>query len=703
MGCNNNSNINETFIIEPSANGGGVTGGTFNYETQTLTLNNADDTVVNISGFADNYTTGATLINNVVYFDRTDALSAYTLDLNNISIFDTYTTGGTYSNGSAIFTNNSGGTFTVNGFTTPFTGGTVAGLTATTISATTYLGLPTDNNQYLPLSGGTVSGNTYFLNGLTANTFSADTYQGNLVNSISTGVGLSASSSNGNITLINTLPDRTVTLTGSTYISISGTYPNFGVNAINLPDTFTTGFTYTPTTNTFALKRNQGQPDLTAVITAMTGLTVNGTIFGTTVSATTYLNLPLDIRVTGGTYTAGAATFTNNTGGTFTVNGFTTPFTGGSVTGATNFTNGLTANTISATTYLNLPSTSGLYLPLSGGSVTGQTNIYYNAFGVTSNILNLGLDSNNTLFTFGFGNNGSQISYPYNYPANFATATAYNFDNTVNITTAGSGSYQFLKLGAGNGFDVFKFGYQYGNSQISFITGNTGQFLGASFYNFDNNFAIGTTVNAGYKLDVNGSTRLNGNTSIIGNLSATTISATTYLNLPSTTGLYLPLSGGSVSGLTKYQGTISGSQIGSIAILDNFERPTGTGITVFNAGAPVVYTYGAVNGATGADCRIETFGGQGNSGRLSTATSSSLFITSAYPTAAFNPIISANTSTLTWTFNMRDNETSTPSGWGPGSKQSGTILFCDNSALATGGYAAGTGWAVIGVQSASYV
>ena len=44
---------------------------------------------------------------------------------------------------------------------------------------------------------------------------------------------------------------------------------------------------------------------------------------------------------------------------------------GGTVTGATVFTGGLTANTISATTYLNLPSISGLYLPLSGGTLSG--------------------------------------------------------------------------------------------------------------------------------------------------------------------------------------------------------------------------------------------------------------------------------------------------------------------------------------------
>lgn len=49
----------------------------------------------------------------------------------------------------------------------------------------------------------------------------------------------------------------------------------------------------------------------------LNGITAN------TISATTYYNLPTDIRVTGGTYTAGTATFTNNTGGTFSVTGIT--------------------------------------------------------------------------------------------------------------------------------------------------------------------------------------------------------------------------------------------------------------------------------------------------------------------------------------------------------------------------------------------
>lgn len=76
------------------------------------------------------------------------------------------------------------------------------------------------------------------------------------------------------------------------------------------------------------------------------GLTAN------TFSASTYLGLPIDIRVTGATKSGTVATFTNNTGGTFTLTGLTdTIFTGGTVTGATTFTGGLTANTISSTTY----------------------------------------------------------------------------------------------------------------------------------------------------------------------------------------------------------------------------------------------------------------------------------------------------------------------------------------------------------------
>ena len=72
----------------------------------------------------------------------TDADGSQWVQVNGGAGVSNAATGGTYSNGTAVFTNNSGGTFNVTGFSTTFTGGTVNGLTATTISATTYQNLP---------------------------------------------------------------------------------------------------------------------------------------------------------------------------------------------------------------------------------------------------------------------------------------------------------------------------------------------------------------------------------------------------------------------------------------------------------------------------------------------------------------------------------------------------------------------------------
>ena len=184
-------------------------------------------------------------------------------------------TGGTYSNGTTTLTNSTGGTVTITGYTTPFTGGTVTGntiftgnLSASTISATTYNNLPNTN--------GLVTGGTY---------------------------------SNGTTILTNS-SGGTVTITG-----------------------YTTPFTG-------------------GIVTGNTIFTSN--LSASTISATTYNNLPnTNGLVTGGTYSNGTTTLTNNTGGTVTITGYTTPFTGGTVTGNTIFTGNLSATTISATTYNN--------------------------------------------------------------------------------------------------------------------------------------------------------------------------------------------------------------------------------------------------------------------------------------------------------------------------------------------------------------
>jgi len=64
-------NINDKF----------VTGGTFNNFTDSIQLTRNDGVNIIITGLTDLYTTGASLYNNIIYFDRNDTLSAYTVDL----------------------------------------------------------------------------------------------------------------------------------------------------------------------------------------------------------------------------------------------------------------------------------------------------------------------------------------------------------------------------------------------------------------------------------------------------------------------------------------------------------------------------------------------------------------------------------------------------------------------------------------------
>jgi hypothetical protein len=258
-----------------------------------------------------------------------------------------------------------------NGNYLSLSGGTVtgetiftSGVTANTISATTYQNLPP--TPFLPLSGGTVTGDTNFTSGLTgtsivvnsfnytwagpvvgsifsyfndtiyvnetgkthyfgggpgnvqnnlsvpngtlygssiigggvtANTISATTYYNLPVSGVTGGTGISASTSDGLVTIVNTSPDQVVTISGDTGISTGGTYPNFVL------------------TNT--------APDQVVTISGGTNISVNGT----------YPNFGIN--------------FTGSTG----ASGDFLPLSGGTVTGGTTFTSGLTANTISATTY----------------------------------------------------------------------------------------------------------------------------------------------------------------------------------------------------------------------------------------------------------------------------------------------------------------------------------------------------------------
>ena len=121
-------------------------------------------------------------------------------------------------------------------------------------------------------------------------------------------------------------------VTGGTYDSTTNT-----INLINITggtisitgfsDATILSFTYN-NNNTLTITDTSGGT-FNVTIDVMSGLTVNGTISATTISGGTFYgdgsNLigVKDTYVTGGTYSNGITTYTNNTGGTFNVSGYT--------------------------------------------------------------------------------------------------------------------------------------------------------------------------------------------------------------------------------------------------------------------------------------------------------------------------------------------------------------------------------------------
>jgi len=334
------------------------------------------------------------------------------------------------------------------------------------------------SGDYLPLSGGTVTGSTTFTSGLFSNTISATTYQN--------------------------LPTD-IRVTGGTYSAGTATFRNNTGGTFNVTgftDTYVTGATFSGTS--LIIYRNENQPNINANIPtvslsgSLSSVTFNIATSGS-LSATTYLGLPTDVRVTGGTYVGSTITFTNNTGGTFTVTGITssTTFTGGTVSGSTIFQNGLTANTISATTYQNLPTD----IIVTGGTYSAGTITFTNNTGGTFNVT--GLTTGSTSTTIG----GNFL------PLSGGTVTGGTiFNSGLTANTLSATTYQNLPT------DIRVTGGTYSSGTATFTNNTGGTFTVTGFSTGGGETFTGGTV-SGATVFQNG-------------LTANTISATTYQNLP---------------------------------------------------------------------------------------------------------------------------------------------------------------------------
>jgi len=247
---------------------------------------------------------------------------------------------------------------------------------------------------------------------------------------------------------------------------LSGTTNGFvlaDISSITGVDTYVTGFTYQD--NVFTIKQNYGQPNLTATINEMTGLTVNGTLSATTANLET-------INVNNLTIT-GTATYNKTaTGSTELVNyGTLTAFTqtndvyvtGNTLTAANNDTNTQSAILDYHGTPIGGPyaiTTQNTFT--TGGTYSNSTKLvtFKRNDGLTGYTVDLStLDTNDTYVT-----GGTITTAPSNTSINGTIGLLYNQD-----VAPGTYTLPFT--------DVFTTGFTYNSASNTFTlkdnSGNT--------------------------------------------------------------------------------------------------------------------------------------------------------------------------------------------------------------------------------------
>lgn len=337
--------------------------------------------------------------------------------------------------------------------------------------------------------------------------------------SVTPGTGISASVTNPtttpNITITNTAPDQIVTLNSGTGIGISGTYPNFTI------------------TNT--------SPSSGGTVTNVTASSPLSSSGGTTPNISIQQSSALQ---DGYLSSADWVTFNSKVGGSGTVN-YVPKWS--STTGLTDsqiFDNGSQIDLLNSTR----PVLSVLNTGLSVNSVSALNdadsyNLKFNAIGSSGNAqsADIFLDGNGAANGAAFiirNNNGSINLTPSNNDINLNATNPQLYATT--------GGIRFTNNSTSQGFVFGNYTTQSSGSLFQIVNNylNVGQTFPFTVF-ANGNVLLGTTTqtDAGYKLDVAGTTRLNGNSTVNGTLGVGTATpnASSLVEMVSTSsGLLIP-------------------------------------------------------------------------------------------------------------------------------------------------------------------
>ena len=538
-------------------------------------------TYYNLPVTADTYVTGFTLIANTItlsqnradsYSSFTISLSAYTgssvsgaylplsggtvtgptifqsgLTANTISATtyynlptDIFVTGGTYTSGNAIFTNNTGGTFTVSGFAIGGGGGQIFYLNLSQTKNTNRYLSTTASTSSEQSTGVTISsGITETISSFQSDqlnttlipsgvwSFHLHSYKSNINATFDIFVEVYKRTSGGTQTLLFTTEPVPVTSNSPTVtMEISEAY--FSGSPIVVTDSIVAVVRATNTSNqsytiTFFTEGSQHYSYVISTLQTQQGLTCD-TLSGCSIIQTIQSDVSNKLDKTGGT-----------------------------ISGDTIIQSGLTANTISATTF--------------SGNGSGLTNVQniYNSDGTISSDRYVSI-SGNTLWFSGLANGfqviindgitkpgftilsdslgGPSFSVTYDGsiliegPAQFANTA--QFDTNITINSAGLDNTSPYLLGLNGDNEVTTLdsslllnsitGGTYSGGTLS-LKNNSGETISISGFSTGSSFTGGT---------------VSGPTNFTSGLTANTISATTYQNLPATP--FLPLTGGTITG-----------------------------------------------------------------------------------------------------------------------------------------------------------